>query len=271
MIISDYSFERINFPAGEMHIRLKDLPKHQSNLHPCHLSWIFKSNEDIMELLLFCNALKEAHIPLETLEIPYFPFARQDRVAVPGDCFSLKVMCDLVNSLHAKWVVVYDPHSDVLPALLPNCIMRTQAEIFYPYLKDMGPVTLIAPDAGASKKIFALAKMLPGCDVAECIKRRNPVNGDIIHSGVLAAPGYLNEKTCVIVDDICDGGRTFIEIARVIRREHRPKKIILMVTHGIFSRGTKVFDGWIDELYTYAGKHVVSNLLSQETVERRAI
>ena len=267
MITSNVPFKKLKFPAGELHIQLHDVV----GVTKAQVAWEFKDSEDVIELLLYCNALDEAGYELELLEIPYFPFSRQDRVANYGDSFSLKVMCNLINGLNAKRVVVWDPHSDVLPALLKNCSVIAQETIFAPMIRGLRePVTLISPDGGALKKIYKLAKLLPGTEVVECAKKRDTVTGEITGTVVYAEPGSLDHKTCVIVDDICDGGRTFIEIAKAIRRFHVPRTIILMVTHGIFSQGLKVFENHIDELYTRNGRHVASNLL-QDVMIRRAV
>jgi len=277
MIQSFVDHSTFNFPAGEMHIRLNTDQEFRNALsHGIKVTWEFQKNEDIVELLLYCNALKEAGIRLRELVIPYFPFSRQDRVAVPGECFSLRVMCDLVNGLNAEKVVVYDPHSPVLTALLKNCSPVTQTQIFRSMLmnvlEDEDHAVLISPDAGASKKTFDLAKHIPSTfhrGVVECSKRRDPGTGEITGTTVHAAFS-LDGHVCVIVDDICDGGRTFIEIAKEIRKNHKPKKIVLMVTHGIFSKGLKVFDGLIDEIFTYKGRYCVTPLL-QDTMNRRAV
>ena len=259
MIKSSLKHETFTFPAGEMHVRLKVEDERSPSVN---VTWEFKKSEDIVELLLYCNALKEAGYVLSTLEIPYFPFSRQDRVAVPGECFSLRVMCDLVNSLKAERVIIYDPHSHVLPALLDNVSVVSQASIFAASVRELKfkaqdggrSAVLIAPDAGALKKTYELAACAGGLDVVTAFKHRDPKTGDITNTEIVAKPNELDGKTCIIVDDICDGGRTFVEIAKVLRRDHLPQRVILMVTHGLFTKGFGVFDGLIDEFYTRAGK-----------------
>ena len=84
--------------------------------------------------------------------------------------------------------------------------------------------------------------------------------GNIGTGGLITATGNITKTTvlhddfggkdCVIVDDICDGGRTFIELAKVLK-ERGAGKIGLFVTHGIFSQGVGVlFDNGIDFIYT---------------------
>ena len=84
------------------------------------VTFTFTKNEDIIELLLFADAAKRQGHRLRTLTMPYVPFSRQDRCNNPGEAFSLKVFCDLINNLNFNSVEIQDPHSDVIPALLNN-------------------------------------------------------------------------------------------------------------------------------------------------------
>jgi len=59
----------------------------------------------------------------------------------------------------------------------------------------------------------------------------------------------LEGRTAIITDDICDGGYTFIKVAEQLKAKGA-SKVILFVTHGIFSKGLGVFDGLIDHVFT---------------------
>lgn len=76
-------------------------------------------------------------------------------------------------------------------------------------------------------------------------KARNVQTGEITGTEVY---GDVKDKVVLIIDDICDGGRTFIELGKVLK-ERGASKVILYVTHGIFSQGKQVFEGIIDEVY----------------------
>lgn len=287
MITGTIPYKKFNFPTGEMHVVL-DIPPMTTyypprihEIQPVDIHWTFERNDEIVEILLYNNALREHSYKLSQLTIPYFPFSRQDRVASTGDSFSLKVMCDVVNMLGADHVITYDAHSDVLLPLVKNLYHVTQDEIFHPIINSLGvPVSLISPDGGALKKIYKLAKrILSPVEVIECSKKRDPQTGEITGTHIYADKGHLDGRVCVIVDDICDGGRTFIEIAKEIRANNSPQKIILMVTHGFFTKGLSVFHNLIDEIYTgstgstgYRRKLITSdNHDAQSLMERRAV
>lgn len=180
---------------------------------------------------------------------PYFPYARQDRVMQDNEPFSLKVFCKLLNSLKFQSVTVWDPHSDVVAALVDNCIVIEQHALAMKVIPSRyfdSPVLWVSPDAGAYKK---LSKLIPMADkIAIGIKKRD-YEGTIIHTDVFSSRS-INGEVCIIVDDICDGGRTFIELAKTLKQKGA-NAVILYVTHGIFSKGLSILhENGIDHVYT---------------------
>lgn len=245
-----FNHERFTFPCGERHVRLHSYePRSRVSLH-----FEFHQNEDLVELLLVANAIRHADLTLEGISMPYIPFGRQDRINVPGEPFSLEVLASVVNSCGAEVVEVVDPHSDVAAALIHNIKIRPQHDVFGKWFVGKRGFYLISPDAGALKKILKLAVLVDCEEVVECSKERNVKTGEIVATRVYKEDfGGLD---CYIVDDICDGGRTFIEIAKVLKGRHCGK-VVLMVTHGFFTKGLDVFRGLIDEVYTLDGRIVL--------------
>ena len=248
MITTTFKYKKFNFPCGETHVVIQDI----DNLPQADIIFEYQNDAEIMELLLVVDSIKRLGGYINRLEIPYVPYSRQDRVNIQGECFSLKVFCNLVNSIGAKEVVIQDPHSDVTTALINNCTVISQEQIFERYFNRKTPFYLLSPDGGALKKIYKLAAICKPIGVVECSKIRNVSSGEIIGVNV---PFHMGVATnFVIVDDICDGGRTFTEIAKVLKTKNPDNKVILMVTHGFFTKGLEVFDGLIDEIYTRKGK-----------------
>lgn len=265
MITSNLPHKRFSFPVGEMQVTVENAPNPLVSV-----IFTFTRNEDIIELLLFADAARRQGKRLVQLTIPYMPFSRQDRCNNPGEAFSLKVFCDLINGLHFEEVVVQDPHSDVTPALLNNCRVVNQWDLVGSLIREhvRTPFYLVAPDAGALKKTHKLAQGLstPGISwrtnevcflgVIESSKERNTATGEItgtvVHASGLIRTVTIGDQdipiTYVIADDICDGGRTFIELAKELRHMGA-EKVHLYVTHGFFTKGKYVFDGIIDEVY----------------------
>lgn len=247
MISTTFKYKSFNFPCGERHIVVEDL----DDLPQANITFEYQNDSEIIELLLIVDAIKRIGGYIHNLEIPYVPYSRQDRVNIQGECFSLKVFCFLINSIKAKEVFITDPHSDVTTALLNNVTVIPQYEIFEKYFRNIGVFSLVCPDGGALKKIHKLASITHPSRVIECSKIRDTSTGEI--SGIRINDNHLAGRDFYIVDDICDGGRTFIEIAKVLK-QHEARKIVLMVTHGFFTKGLEVFDNLIDEVYTRKGR-----------------
>ena len=239
------------------------------------LELIICANQALVELGIVNLAFKLKEI---SLYVPYFLGARSDRKFLKGQSNYLKtVICPIINSQNFSRVTVLDPHSDVLEACLNNFQKTSNVNFASTSIKDItgyernDKITLISPDAGALKKIYDVAEAVECDDVIVANKLRDLKTGRIIRTEV---PGIDQEPGCksfVIIDDICDGGRTFIEIAKAIR-DIRPKeifndKIFLVVTHGIFSAGFEELENWFTGIYTTDSvKEIENELVTQVNV-----
>lgn len=221
------------FSGGEVHVNIPRVGV-LSCLDSVDAIAILKSSEDIMELLMVVSSLKHSGFELAELYLPYVPYARQDRVCAGGDAFGLKVFAGLINNLGFNSVVVDDPHSDMVFGLIENCIVHEQHTL----LKDYVPKgdIICAPDGGSLKKAFKLAQTL-GTELITAEKVRCTSTGNILTTKVHC--DTLAGKEVTIVDDICDGGMTFIKLAEALY-EKGAEEVSLVVTHGIFSKGKQV-------------------------------
>lgn len=222
---STVDFEIFNFPSGcEPHIKFGLIVADR-----VYLTTQIQSMNDLMILFLATDAIRRMGIKLIDVTIPYLPFARQDRVMVLGEPLSIKVIADLINSQNYNSVTVYDPHSDVAPALLNNCVAKTNYKFVDYFLRGKKDYYMISPDAGAYKKLFNLCKAI-GFDgeIAVCNKVRNVATGEIISTTI--SVDDFKGKDCVIVDDICSRGGTFIGIANELQKRNCGK-IYLIVSH----------------------------------------
>ena len=240
----------LSFPGGERHVRLPE-----SVLGCADLCWTITagvySADGVMDLLLLTDALKRA-VPAGAhihLQLPYVPYARQDRVAVDGEPLSAAVFCQLINSAEFASVTVSDPHSDVVPALLKN-VRVIPAAHYVKQLRDgalapHGDFAVVAPDAGARKRVDGVAKAI-GSQVVYASKRRDPLSGRLSDAAIEAA---LPDIPLLVVDDICDGGGTFIALAAALR-ERSQKPLYLYVTHGLFTKGLAPLRMHFDGIFT---------------------
>jgi len=250
----DLEVKHFLFPAGEVGLKIEF--NYIAKFSVFEICARIRNSNDFMYLAMAKNAIMEqyhAFQPRIDLFLPYVPYARQDRVCNRGESFSLKAFADLINSLNFTTVTVLDPHSDVAPALFDRCIPVKQLGIITKFesFKNKvmgGDYGFVSPDAGGNKKTVDLAKFFNHKDFIRADKRRNLATGDILETIVYADD--LTGKNVCIADDICDGGKTFIELAKVLKSKGA-NSVILYVTHGIFSKGIDVLlDAGIDHIYT---------------------
>ena len=249
-------YDTHKFSAGEINVTLATNYNPLGPDEPICLRVTDYTAEGFMELCQVAEILRRLYDnPKIWVEYPYFPFSRQDRVMEksPRQSFSLKVFANLLNSQGFDKVITWDPHSSVTPALINNVEVINQDYFVYfipelwAKLEDPDTV-IVAPDAGAYKKVVGMAKDPNKVVVATKIRG---ADGSISHTEILNGTD-LEGKSCVIIDDICDGGRTFIGIAEALKARGANKyEIDLFVTHGIFSRGADcLIDAGIDTIYT---------------------
>jgi ribose-phosphate pyrophosphokinase len=237
-----FPFSQSTFPGGEIHVRLQEpLPTGA----PVIIAARLHASADIMALLMLTDAVRRAGATDITLRIPYLPYARQDRVCNAGEALSARVMCELINAQSYDSVEVWDIHSDVGAALLDRVRIVQVVDLLERAPLNFSRIVMVAPDAGAMKRVACAAKRF-GTPMVRADKSRDTATGAI--TGTLVYSDAIGDRDFLIVDDICDGGRTFVELAKVLR-PLTDGKILLYVTHGIFSNGTAVFDGVIDEVY----------------------
>lgn len=241
-------YERSVFPGGEVHVRLEERGVFKDTDYVFVYAHVHDS-VDVMALLLLTDALRRKQCRQIHLVLPYLPYARQDRVCAPGESLSLKVFTSLINAQGYTTVEVWDPHSDVALALLDRAHALDPYvfldEIHNDLILDWSKLIMVAPDAGAIKKVHRASEVLKRPYV-RADKTRDPETGAI--TGTRVYSDHVGDANFLMVDDICDGGRTFIELARELRKLTHGR-VMLYVTHGIFSRGPEVFDGLIDRVF----------------------
>jgi ribose-phosphate pyrophosphokinase len=195
-----------------------------------------QSLTSFMACMFWIDALHERGYMVPALTLPFVPGARQDRLSKEGDyLFTAKSISELINARGFPWVTVLDPHSEVTPALIDRCQVVSAADCMNPPPGKYAAV--VSPDAGAEKRAGAVARKL-GVPLLHAWKTRDVSTGAIAGFGMeppkwsSVPPGSL----VLVVDDICDGGGTFIGLAAVL--DSLGLKAHLWVTHGIFSKGT---------------------------------
>ena len=265
---SDIKFTTMIFPDGQPHIKIDVATAAVLNVkEPLQIVSRVANANDLMLLLFIKNTLDYMEFEAIELKIYYLLAARMDRVMKDGEPFSLKVIATILNQANFKKITIFDPHSEVSTALIERSYTTTNhlfvKDCLQDYFKknEATEYCLASPDAGALKKIHKLAQQLNITDVVECMKERDVKTGQLTNFKVFSE--NLHNKTCFIIDDICDGGGTFIGTATALKKLGA-KKIVLVVSHGIFSRGYKLEN--VDEIYTTDSYKEFLNITENFTV-----
>lgn len=254
---SNIEYKISRFPDGQQTVDLTDWTALDRYSDPVKITTRLNSFKDLEILICAVQAVRNLKPTREiALYTPYFMGARSDRKFVEGGVNYLKqVICPIINSLNFSSVIVLDPHSDVLEACLNNYEKVDNHLIVKYALTDIDNkdgaqdrICLVSPDAGAYKKIFDVAKKFGIEKIITANKVRDMKTGNIVRTEIPVLDQH-NDLKYVIVDDICDGGRTFIELAKAIKDSRPTAKIYLVVTHGIFSAGFDTLDGWLDGIF----------------------
>lgn len=230
----------INFPDGHKHLKM--IPPIEDFEGVCVS---IKSFDDLFLLAQF----KKLNPYCNILYINYLLGARCDRRFSDNEALDLKIITDFINSLNFKKVFILKPHSDVSLALIENSYTisvtsRLVSTCIAEQKIDLTNLSIISPDAGASKWIEKELGNTNTIPLIQCSKDRDVATGEIKGVVIPTDP----KENCIIVDDLCDGGATFINIAKALK-EKGAKNIYLVVTHAIFSKGLEPFEGLISKIY----------------------
>lgn len=231
------------------------------------ITWVFESEAEFMHLAQLKRLLAHHKIDPE-LYLPYLPYARQDKATANDACFALEAFAPLLNALAFKRVIIEDPHSFKAQQLIANCdasfkrINETISFIVTAHEIDL----FVYPDNGANQKyskLIEIPKNLPPIPVMYGHKQRDPATGEITDYKLdvefwnrrVPEPGVWPHcwegKRALIIDDICDGGATFVKLAEILRRDFKVGYIHLYVSHGLFSKGRQVLhDAGINDITT---------------------
>jgi ribose-phosphate pyrophosphokinase len=226
------------FPDSQTHVVLTGC--HRATVR---LVWPIRSNDDLVLLMQISNALDGVRARKRDLCIPYLLGARSDRHMLPGDSADLRVVANCINACRFSDVHLFDVHSDVALQLIERSENHDNFNLVMRHSKPES--VLICPDAGAAKKIGDYARWNP-CfiDTVYCVKARDLKTGAVALQ--VLSPERCAGRHCVIIDDICDGGATFLSIAEQIEAA----TLTLIVTHGIFSKGLDALSSKFDRIIT---------------------
>ena len=227
--------ERKSFASGEIYLRLADsvrgadcfvMQSHSGDI-----------NKTIMEQLLLVDALKRASAKRITAVLPFYPYSRQDKKALPREPISARLIGDMFVAAGVNRLVSIDLHTQQIQGFVDQPFDHlTAMPLFVDYFKEKfnEPISIISPDAGGVKRATTFAKHLEAY-VGFVHKKRDPK----IHNEVksFTVIGEVEDRHAILLDDIIDTGGTIAAASRILK-ERGALSVNVAATHGIFSDGS---------------------------------
>lgn len=214
--------------------------------------WEFTHESELFHIAQLKHLLDTYGVDRVYLHIEYLPYGRQDKWIKNDSTFALHTFAAMLNSLHFTEVFIMDPHSKVAIQLIKK------STAVYPHgpllraIKATGSDMVCYPDNGALTKYVGIYKNDLPYIYGE--KVRDQASGNILYYELL---GECEDKIVLIVDDICDGGKTF-ELLAVDLFAAGAENVHLFVTHGLFTKGLRPLRlAGIDQIYTNKGRAVI--------------
>src|SRR6056300_1428013 len=191
------------------------------------------ANDHIMELLITIDALKRASASTVTAIIPYFGYARQDRKVGPRTPISAKLIADILTTAGIDRLLTIDLHAGQIQGFFYKPVDNLYAApvITKDIIKNYKnrDLVIISPDVGGVVRARGIAKRING-DLAIVDKRRDKAN----ESEVMNIIGDINNRDCIIVDDIVDTAGTLCNAAEALI-DAGAKSVSAYISHGVLS------------------------------------
>lgn len=210
------------------------------------VTWDFSHEGEFLHLAQLKTLLDRYSFKTDLL-ISYLPYGRQDKEVSNSSTFALRTFANLLNSINFNNITIIDPHSNIAIDLINNSQATYPIETIKKVIELTEAQVICYPDKGAKEKY---SKLLDFPSIyAE--KVRNQLTGEIESIRIIGNP---IDQNVLIVDDLCDGGGTFIGLMDRMLRD-LSKETNLYVSHGIFSKGLKpILNSGIKRVFTKDGE-----------------
>jgi ribose-phosphate pyrophosphokinase len=195
----------------------------------------YPANDNLMELLVILDALKRGSARRVTAVMPYFGYARQDRKSGPRTPISAKLVANLITTAGADRVLTLDLHAAQIQGFFDIPVDNLYAApVFTKDIKerfDGNDLMIVSPDVGGVVRARLLAARL-NSDLAIIDKRRERAGV----SEVMHIIGDVEERRCILIDDIVDSAGTLCNAAHALM-EAGAHSVCAYTTHGVLSGG----------------------------------
>jgi ribose-phosphate pyrophosphokinase len=227
------------------------LPAEMFEARDLEITWHFDEEREIIDLLSLRRLLVSQ---TWNLHIPFLPYARQDKNIDNTSTFNLVVLAELINSLGCQKVTAVDVHNPMWTAELIKNFENIEVTVLHELLiRENNVDYVVFPDLGAASRYNTGAL---NAAVIICDKVRDQATGNITGHQITSVQTPNRNGVpynFLIIDDLCDGGATFISVARMLNDEYQGGvgELNLFVTHGVFSRGRQhLLNNGITKVFT---------------------
>lgn len=247
---SDIHWTKFTFNDGEVHIKFDgELPRKEEYKVVCRI----KSANDLF-ILMQVGDILDRHEITYTLYITYLMGMRMDRVMTFNEAFSLKVVANMINTLNYEHVYIFEPHSDRTLKLIKNSDeldMLSENRTYTTLLNKWCDVDTVIcyPDKGAYKRYINPNKFGISKNTIVLGKTRSVETGEITGMEIVEKNIIHKPNRIVIIDDLCDGGRTFIEANKLLKKEYPDVSVELFVKHMVNLMGLDNVANTFDHVY----------------------
>ncbi len=217
------------FPDNEIFVELLE-PVDNRNVFVMQ-SFFADPNFHLMEMLIMIDAMKRAAAESITAVIPYYGYARQDRIDRPGVPITAKLIADLLTKAGATRIITLDLHSEQIEGFFDipvDHLLSRSLLIEYCSNLKLENAVIVAPDKGGIKIASAYSRKL-GWPMALIDKERI----DPFHVEMHLVVGDVAGKTVLLPDDMCTTAGTLVNATKACI-ELGAKRIISIVGHGLF-------------------------------------
>lgn len=257
----ELTYVAATFPAGERYIALTSSSiaflEQDREFIGVQIEVLSASAEALMDLLLLRNAIMCCNLQVTiSVRFYYLPFSRQDRVCAPGESNSLEVLQTMLKDFNLVQVLdVHNPEAYYPKSWKPlpyNYKDFIQVNGAATNLLQLQNVCFVSPDKGAIARTNKAASELLLTTREPLVFNKQRTDKGIVHELIPPTYPLTDIENFIIVDDICDGGATFVNIAKELKQLNPSATLHLVVTHGLFTKG-------FDVLSDFASIHVHNN------------
>ncbi len=235
-----------SFPDSEVYIQIDEVVRKTDVfvIQPCTAP----VNEHLMEMLLMVDALRRASAAQITAIVPYFPYARQERMAQGREAISARLVATMLETVGVDRVIYVDIHAEATQGFFTVPVDRLQAYAILadyfrdkPYLQD---AVIVAPDVGRARLAGLYAQAL-GIPLVLMQKRRE-AGGRVETTHVV---GDVRGKVPILIDDIIASGSVLTQVPSLLEQGARPE-VHVAITHPVLlpSALPRLDAPWLDEL-----------------------